>query len=144
QDLVAAFGGQGHHRRTAARGPVTADVVQAVEGQVAAAHYPGVDLGIFGQGDAAADGPAVELEDPVECEAPGPALGVLGVNRMAIAGTQFLDGQLLDPCFVHSSPPLLKSMCGPAPPSGRPPDRRFTSCPSASPGTRSATICRRA
>src|SRR5262249_32240430 len=104
KDFVAAFGGQGHHRRTAARGPVAANLVQAVEGQVAAAHHPGVDLGVFGQGGPAPDGPAVELEDPVVREAAGPARGVLAVDGVATAGAQFLDRELVSPfVFRHGT-----------------------------------------
>src|SRR5262249_55220443 len=104
EDLVAALGGQGHHGRATARRPFSVDLVQAVEGHVAAAHHAGVDLGIFREGGAAADRPAVELEGSVGRETLGPTLGVLAVDGVAITGAQLLDRELLSPfLFEHGS-----------------------------------------
>jgi hypothetical protein len=46
-----------------------------------------MDLGVLSERRPALDGPAIELEDPMLRETVGPALGVLGIDRVAIAGT---------------------------------------------------------
>src|SRR5262249_21330898 len=86
QDLVAALRGQRDDRRAGAGGGVAVNLVEEVQGPVAASHEARVDLGILAEVGAALDGPAIELEDSVGGEAVGPAVTVLGIDRMAIAG----------------------------------------------------------
>src|SRR5262249_37576912 len=71
----------------------------------AAPHELSVHVRILAQRRPARDGPAVELEHAVGREAVGPAIGILRVDRVAIAGTKLLDGELLGPLLIHGSSP---------------------------------------
>jgi hypothetical protein len=51
-------------------------------------------IGVFPQGGVAAHHVSVELKGAVGGETPRPAIGILRVDRLAIARAQFLDGEL--------------------------------------------------
>src|SRR5262249_12992612 len=87
QDLVASLRRQCDDRGAGPRRGIALDVVEVIQGQMPSAQDACMDLGVLSERRPPLDGPAVELKDPMVGEAVGPTLGVLGIDRVAIAGT---------------------------------------------------------